>query len=126
VKVFAGEEQRGQLAQLILPFGIQSACEWAAGQCAPPQRVCNRRGFEPSPQRLPPTRGHDAECYWIDPGNSDCQPRCGRRIGIDPDEPPPERSLPLLEVLPELSLPLVDGQSRFNPTTSPPLLLLPS
>jgi hypothetical protein len=34
--------------------------------------------------------------------------------------------LPLLEVLPELSLLLADGQSRFNPSASPPLLVLPS
>ncbi|GGY14046.1 hypothetical protein GCM10008098_00860 [Rhodanobacter panaciterrae] len=71
---------------------------------------------------MPPTPGHDAECYWIDPGSNDCQPRCGRRVGAGAEEPPPERSLLLLDVL--LELLLVDGHSRFSPSASPPLLVL--
>jgi hypothetical protein len=64
--------------------------------------------------------------YWIDPGSSDCQPRCGRRVGVGAEEAPPEWSLPLPEVLPELSLLLAGGQSRVSPSASPPLPGLPS
>lgn len=62
--------------------------------------------------------------YWIDPGNSDCQPRCGRRPGIGRDDAPPECWVPLPELLLELSPLPVDGHSRFKPLTSPPLLAL--
>ena len=61
----------------------------------------------------------------MEPGSSDCQPRCSRRVCVGADEAPPEWSLPLLELLPELSLLLVDGQSRDSPSASPPLALPP-
>src|SRR3546814_20161518 len=56
--------------------------------------------------------------YWIDPGSSDCQPRCGRGAGAGAGEAAPERSLllrtaPLVLLLPGLLF------SRFMPSTSP-------
>lgn len=62
----------------------------------------------------------------MDPGSNDCQPRCGRWVGVGTDEPP-EWSLLLPDgVLLDVSLLLDGGQSRFNPSASPPLLALPS
>ncbi len=61
----------------------------------------------------------------MDPGSSDCQPRCGWRECAGVEEAPPERSLLLPEVLLELSLLVAcDGASRVSPSASPLLLLM--
>jgi len=61
----------------------------------------------------------------MDPGSSDCQPRCGWRECAGAEEAPPERSLLLPEVLLELSLPEARaGASRVSPSASPLLLLM--
>jgi hypothetical protein len=46
MEAFAGEEDRGQSTQALLPLGVQPARQRAAGQCASPQRIGNRRRFE--------------------------------------------------------------------------------
>jgi len=64
----------------------------------------------------------------MDPGNSDCQPSRGRWVGVGTGAPPPEEwSLLLLpDALLELSLFVLCGlPSRFSPSASPLVLVLP-
>lgn len=58
----------------------------------------------------------------MDPGSSDCQPRCACRGRAGAETPPPDRSLLLLDALLGLSL-LGVGESWFKPKASPLQLL---